>query len=286
MKTIILALATILAMNSTLGYAEETTMIDKVKHFFSSDGENPLTPSIKEIVDQTQEVKDDIKDLSSNYVIKNIKQYNQMIEEIKDEAGSRKWFLFKRDDAEQFDILYNGIKEIRDFYQDLKKQNKNGKITKELRAYARQIDDFIAVIPRKIAENNQTKQMLQDQLKHLENLDPEKAAVRSDALSHRIMLCDKRIEMLSGFSQNFAKMRQVVADAGKSIDRFVFTVDESALVYDDVYKTLKLGRDISTAYRTLKELQSLDDISKNIMLSWKNLDEIVNALTANVTDFN
>lgn len=287
MKRIIaaLCLSTLLGFSNQVSATETTTLSMLRNTFFDKEAEaSSLT--VEEIVDETREVKEEIKNLSENYVIENIREYNAIVADIKKEVSSRKWFLFKKDDKDKYTIIFEGIEEIRDFYSELQQEGRKEEVRADLLSHVTSIQQFTKAIPIKIEAEQRTRQALAQELDNLASLAAEKQEIRQKAVTQRLSLCDRRISMLEGFHQNYQQMQVIMANAEAAIDRFMFTIAESSKVYDDAYRTLKLGHDISTAYQTLEEFKSLDTISQNIMQSWKDLDDIVASLTSQVSEFN
>ncbi len=146
--------------------------------------------------------------------------------------------------------------------------------------------------------NNTLQRMIPDEEKFRENLKMqydnidssasyslEEKDIKKKGLQKRIAFAEQRIKLLNQFVNNYQRILPVMKSAEKSIDKFIFVVEESADVYTDAYKTLKLQRDISNAYRTIEELKSLDYLSEDMMRSWSDLENIVKALTNQVIGF-
>ena len=240
-------------------------------------GEKELT--IEEIVDETQEIKDDVKGLSKEYVIDNVKKYNSMTSEMRSEVNSKDWFLFEKEDSEKFEIILDGIGEISDFYNDL--AERRDAVKKKLKSYINDIQNFEDTIDNKVANEELINNNLLLDLEKLNiNVSNSKRhKIKKLNLSKRLEFSRRRIEMLVSFKENYSKLLPVMSSANQSIDDFIFVVIQSSSVYDDAYKTLKLQKDINDAYRTLDDLNSLDYLSNDIVKSWSDLESIVDTLS-------
>lgn len=247
-------------------------------------GEEDL--SVQNIVKETQDIKDEVKELSDDYVIKSIKKYNSLISQMRSEVNSKSWYVFKKDDAEKFNIIINGIGKIKDLYVGLKKDKI--KVKEKMRSYIEDIKKFNEALKHKIPEEIRIKEDLERQYNSIDSnasYTHEEKEIKKKGLQKRIGFADRRIKLRNEFKNNYQRIIPVMKSADKSIGRFIFVIEESADVYTDAYNTLKLQRDINNAYRTIEELKSLDYLSEDIMKSWANLENIVKVLTDQVVGF-
>ncbi len=248
-------------------------------------GHAPAPPAdpIEQIVDQTRDIQDDIRDLSQNYVIGNIRKYNQMVQDIHAEVAAKKWGLFEKDEQEKFAILLDGIKEIRDFYWRVLQRNQNGRVEKSLLGYVQQVNEFAGRIERNLKHEQDTRADLEERLIFLKKCKTgPRETVERQALQKRLGWCRKRIKMTRIFLNEYQRLPGILEKSADAIKEFLYVAGLSAGVYKDAYQTLKLARDIRMAYRTVEELRSLDQISENIMESWQELDQIVRILSQEV----
>ena len=261
--------------------AQSETIFDVLKNKLAG---NEKPPSVEEIIQETKEIKDEVKDLSQNYVIESIKKYNKMIADIRTEVNSKSWFIYEKTDAEKFQVILDGIEEMKDFYNRLNKEKQD--VRKEMFSYIESVKSFSKELDRKIPEEKREKERLE---REYNNIDPKYSAeekeIKRNGLRKRITFCERRVKILQDFTKNYYKLSPILEDARKSIDKFIFIIEESAGVYNDAYRTLKLQKDISNAYRTIDELKSLDYLSENIMKSWEDLENIVNILSDQVVGF-
>ena len=243
--------------------------------------------SINDIVDETQKVKDNVKDLSENYVINNIKKYNELISEMKNEVNSKSWFFLKKSDADKFGIILNGVEQIKDFYLGL---NKNKvRIKKQMISYVNDIVNFSGEIVAKISKEKLDKGTLERDFEIIDLVNgysQEEREIKRKGYLKRTAFAEQRIKSLFDFKNNYDRILPVMKNTDESIDRFIFVVEESAAVYSDAYRTLKLQKDISNAYRTIEELKSLDYLSEDLKKSWSELEIIIEDLTDQIVVFN
>lgn len=248
-------------------------------------GHAPAPPAgpIEQIVEQTRDIQSDIRDLSQNYVIRNIRKYNQMVRDIRSEVAAKKWGLFERDAQEKFAILLAGIKDIRDFYWRILQRNQNGRVESSLLGYVQQVRDFAARIERNLQKERQTRAELEKRLRFLKTCDTgPRETIQRQALQKRLGWCRERIKMTQSFLLEYQNLPGVLEKSAEAIQEFLYVVELSAGVYKDAYQTLKLAKDIRMAYRTVEELRSLEEISEDIMESWQELDQIVGILSREV----
>lgn len=258
------------------------SIFDKLKEMIA--GKKNL--SVEDIVEETLEIKDEVRDLSEDYIIRSIKEYNGLIAEMRSEINSKTWYIFEKTDADRFNLIVDGIGEIKDLYVGLKKKKQN--VRERMLSYIEEIRRFEAELSRMIPKEERIKQSLEREYALMDSnhrYNAEEREIRKKSLQKRIAFAERRIELLRNFRDNYQQILPVMKNANQSIERFIFVAEESADVYTDAYKTLKLQKDISNAYRTIDELKSLDYLAEDIMKSWLDMESIVRTLTNQVVGF-
>lgn len=275
-----LILSLLILQTSSNAYAKDESLYESIKSMFTE--EKQIT--IHELVSKTKETKEGVRDLSNDYVVTSIEKYNKIISDIRHEVSSKSWLIFNKEDQEKFNIILDGIGKIKDLY--VKLRNEKNDVKKLMYSYIEDVTKFNNAIKVKIYEEENLKSILEAEYRKISSgnisYSSENKQIKLASLQQRITFAQRRIEMLKDFSNNYRKLLPIIINADKSIDKFIFIVDESADVYTDAYNTLKLQKDINNAYRTIEELKSIDYLSENIIKSWSDLDSIVTILTNQV----
>jgi len=240
--------------------------------------------SIKEVINGTVEVKENIKEISLEFIIENIQNANKLVSDLKEDVNSEGFFTGKKSDDEKFEIIIEGTKELKDFYVELDSQNPE--IKEKILNYKKDIVQYSISLQEKLRNEKSNLKNLKFDLKVApNNYKNDKLDIVTKSLEQRIKFSQKRVDMMNSFIKNYNKIEKILTKVDVNVDKFIFTIENTKLVYISAYKTLKLGKDIKTAYQNLEDLKSLEQLSDDMISSWKNLDTIVEKLTKQMAVF-
>ena len=104
--------------------------------------------SIQEVINGTVEIKENIKDISLGFIIKNIRNANKLVFDVKEDVNSEGFFTGKKSDDEKFEITLKGTKELKEFYTTLDSKNPN--IKKKILNYKKDITQYALSLKDKL----------------------------------------------------------------------------------------------------------------------------------------
>jgi hypothetical protein len=240
---------------------------------------------VEEVVTETKQISDNIKDIYLTYVIENVEKSNEFITEFKEKVASKKFFVFNRTEQEKAEIMIEQMKKVRDFYVKLASRDD---LEETFYGFLIKIDELSNDLKETVKEEILLLNEKERTLNSLEEYgySDEQLTIRAKALYSQTVFIKERINMINHFLEDYKHLKHTVSDIKSGISKFVFTVKNSAEVYKEAYKTLKLAKDISLAYNTISELNSMNSLSEEITQSWKELESTIKNLSKQMDSFN
>jgi len=251
--------------------------------YVHSNGVQEENITINEIISETKEITDDVKDLSDNYIIKNVKKYNKLISDIKNSIDSNAFFFFSKSEKSKLNIFIKGLKEMTDFYKEITSEENKDQVKNELLSYIDSVQMYKIELENLLFQEENEKKKLKNELE-MEIVKKTSSNIKDfeiiiESLNQRIKYSERRISMMETFIDRYSKIEPIINDASNTIDDFIFTLEQTGMIYESAYKTAEMGRDISIAYNTIGEFISLETLSLEIQNSWVELESIISDLT-------
>ena len=240
----------------------------------------PNVSDIPEITKETKENVTGLKTLSENYVIKNIKKANKYLEE----TNRNLMLTEKKDKKKALKEFVQNYKEIVEFYVDVTKEQNVIKIKQELMGYYDETVLFCDSLAKMEEDLKIFKEDCLAQIKVCEKETSKESAVKKARLEAEYKNAERQEKMISDFKNNYQRLIPEMKKVQSDVDFFIFTLQETAKVYESAYRTVELSMNISNAIDNIQELTSLDELTNEVMTSWENLDGILDSLT-DISDF-
>ncbi len=240
----------------------------------------PNVSDIPEITKETKENVTGLKNLSENYVIKNIKKANKYLEE----TNRNLMLTEKKDKKKALKEFVQNYKEIVEFYVDVTKEQNVIKIKQELMGYYDETVLFCDSLAKMEEDLKIFKEDCLVQIKACEKETTKESAVKKARLEAEYRNAERQEKMIRDFKNNYQRLIPEMKKVQSDVDFFIFTLQETAKVYESAYRTVELSMNISNAIDNIQELTSLDELTNEVMTSWENLDGILDSLT-DISDF-
>lgn len=222
-----------------------------------------------------------VRVLSDNYVIKNIKQSNKYLDEAKKKIERAE----SKDKKKAIRIFIDEYKQIVDFYREITKDSEVKKIKKELFGYYDEVKKFsnnLEIMEKAIADK---KNQLNYNLNYYPSNLTREDEVKKNSIEQQIKYLEQQEKMISDYNVLYSKLMPEFEKVQSDVNYFILVLKETAIVYETAYKTAELSLNISNALDNIQAINSLNDLSKEILNSWKNLDAIMTELNKNMLSF-
>ena len=210
-------------------------------------GEKP-GPSDIDLLDtarKTGKIMAGVEALSRKYVLRNIARYEGLAARARSVSGVS--VFGENVDRKRLAELSRAVADLRDFFLALEKKRPG--VRRSLGKRLAALKEMEEALARARQKEERFKQSLARSLEHAKTrLSGPERAIRCEAVTLRIALCEKRIGMIAGFAQKHAAARPALEKAGETIERFAFAVAENARLYDEAARTLAMRRDILDAF--------------------------------------
>ncbi|XPV76893.1 MAG: hypothetical protein ACNI27_02925 [Desulfovibrio sp.] len=239
-------------------------------------------PSIEEISEDTQEVAEEFQDISKDYVMASIMQYNDMLTHMRKDVTGKKWFFVERTEKEQFEAYLGNLEDMKNFYNKL--VEKKSDVEDEMSSGIRLVKDFEKSIAGKINKEYQNITALKKAIAKSGKLPADQRTALKKSKNLQIKFSQRRIELLRDFKKKYVKLRPQLQQAEKRVDKFIFLIVQSSEVYNSAYDTLKLQHDIQTAMNTMEDMAAEMDILNELNQGLEKSMDDINAIVMQLTD--
>lgn len=241
----------------------------------------PTIADIPEITTETKKNVTGLKALSENYVIKNVKKANELLKTTSEKVSK----LDKKDKKRKaMEVFVSEYKEIVKFYMDVTQEAKIEKVRKELMSYYEDTVVFYDSLATMEENLGIEKEIKFSDLKKFEGTSSREDKLRKSAKEAELKNIEQQEKMIKDFKINYGKLIPEIEKVQADVDFFILTLTETAKVYDSAYKTVELSMNIAKAIDNIEELNTLSNLTEDVMKSWENLDTILDNLT-NISDF-
>lgn len=241
----------------------------------------PTIADVPEITTETKKNVTGLKALSENYVIKNVKKANELLKTTSEKVSK----LDKKDKKrEAMEVFVSEYKEIVKFYMDVTQEAKIEKVRKELMSYYADTVVFYDSLATMEENLGIEKDKKFSDLKRFEGTSSREDKLRKSAKEAELKNIEQQEKMIKDFKINYGKLIPEIEKVQADVDFFILTLTETAKVYDSAYKTVELSMNIANAIDNIEELNTLSNLTEDVMKSWENLDTILDNLT-NISDF-
>ncbi len=238
------------------------------------------TVYVRTITDNTKANMEKVQALSENYVIKNAKRANKLIEDMKNKLEKNK------PEKKQILFFIKQLKSIIHFYEEITSEKRVESTKNELIGYYNATEKFYNDIDKILENLGMELQQLYTQRNSLSADDNSREnELRKLSLKNQIEFTDKAIEMLKTFKVCYSDLMPTLEKVQKDVNYFVLVIAESAKVYSKAVQAAELSQTITNAFDTLKQLQELNNLSEQITESWQNLKSITEKLSKIQQDF-
>lgn len=227
------------------------------------------TVYVKTITDDTKLNMEKVKALSDNYVIKNAKKTNKLIEEMKNKTDKEK--------VEKKKIYYfvKQLKEIIKFYESVTDAKRVKSTKSELVEYYKSTKSFYNDIDKILNNLNTELSALTRDLNNLSADNTREVDVKKQSLDSQILFTNNAIQILNNFKSCYYNLMPTLEKVQSDVSFFILAITESVKVYKKAVQVAELSQTITNAIDTIKQLKELNNLSEQITESWKNLESIM-----------
>ncbi|MCF0126875.1 MAG: hypothetical protein HUJ68_14205, partial [Clostridia bacterium] len=254
-----------------------------ISQVFSFGKENKLKTYTQEdmptIIEETKKDIKDLKSLSDNYIIKNVKKGNKLIADSQKEIDK-----IKKSEKKQQAFL-DSLEEIINFYEDITSDKKINQTKKELISYLEDVKEFNTGLTQ--MKSTLTLNISQSQRERAKYEGKEDRTSRSnlERIDAEIDAYNRQLTLIENFQDRYSTLIPLFEKVEEDVDFFIVTIKNSAKVYRATYNTAKLAKNISKAISTIDELNTLSSLTSDLEGTWSTLDSIIVELTDMTTDF-
>lgn len=231
------------------------------------------TVYVKTITDDTKSNMEKVKALSDNYVIKNAKKANKLIEEMKNKTDKEKV------EKKKIHYFVKQLKDIIKFYEYVTDAKRVESTKKELVEYYESTKCFYNDIDKILSNLNTELSTLNGNLNNLGTDNTRETDVKKQSLDSQILFTNKAIQMLNDFKSCYSNLMPTLKKVQDDVNFFVLAITESVKVYKKAVQVAELSQTITNAMDTIKQLNELNKLSTQITESWQNLASIMKKLT-------
>ena len=234
------------------------------------------------ILETTNDLVNDFKDVSEDYIVTNTRIINSNLAIIRKQLSNDKNFWGNvKSDSKKLEEYLSGLKKMVSFYDDICKN--------ETKVKERLTSD----INKLYALSFNMENILYNEKKQLLTLTRERStydqtnskmdySLEINSLDQQISYCKMRIDMIERFYEKYSSIEPELNKIYKAVDVFCNTIKESLKVFQAAYNTVKLSKDIYNSFLIQYDMSELDNLSENIQKSWIDLDFIVSDLASSL----
>lgn len=232
------------------------------------------TVYVKTITNDTKENLDGVKALSDNFVIKNAKKANKMIEDMKNKAEREKI------DNKKLAHFIKQLREVIKFYEYVSSKNRVETTRKELVDYYNATKSFYNDIDKILVGLNNDLSGLNSELACIPVEKTRENSLRRQSVESQIRFTNNAIAMLHDFKACYSNLMPALDKVKDDVDYFILAISESVKVYRKALQNAELQQNISRAIDTIQQFDELNNLSNQIAESWRNLEDIMDQLAS------
>lgn len=230
-----------------------------------------LLPSA--LASDTQDTVSDVK-ADSDAVFQEIQRNIDLVTELKTKVQDAQI----SSEPLSLDSVIKDIETITESYERLASQKEN--IGKALLQKVANLERIRTTVDTEIKALNGRKADYLEQLRLLDNSDPEIYRTRQKALSRAIGYVDSQISLWQKFSDIQGDIILETSDIGKRIDLFLSMIESTAIVFHEGLALLRLQEDINQALALFSsDFPRIVELTDEMEKSWDTLDFLLGALT-------
>lgn len=231
------------------------------------------TVYVRTITDDTKINMEKVKALSENYVIKNAKKANKLIEDMKNKTEKEKV------DKKKISYFVKQLKNIIKFYEEITSPERVETTKNELINYYKATQNFYNDIDKVLSNLNSDLSNLNSNLVFIPHDGSRESDLRKQSLESQILFTNNAIQMLHALKNCYCDLLPTLEKVQSDVNYFVLAISESAKVYKKAVQVAELSQSITNAIDTIQQLKELNNLSNQITESWKNLQEITKKLS-------
>ena len=177
--------------------------------------------SITEIMNGTVTIKEDLKEISIDYIKKGANESVDLINELKEDVASKNFFGGDKTDKEKFEIMYKGIKEIRDFYIAL--DSRKSDVRDEFTGSIQNIREYMISVNKKVSIEEKELEKLKNELNNSKLIyTGKKREIKEKELKDKIFHSQLRNKLMKDFFAEYKDFEKNMYKIYEEIDIFIF----------------------------------------------------------------
>ncbi len=230
------------------------------------------------LASDTQATVEDVKQ-SSDDVFAEIQQNLSMVSELKDKIQKAQ---MEGKPISLNDVIRD-IEKVSNSYSKLASQKDD--IKKSILQKINNVIKMRAAIDVEINALRQKKEAYNEQLRGINDKNPEIAKTRTEALTKAIKFTDAQINLWLEFDRLEKGIVIDMTAIENKIDSFLSMIDSTALVFKEGLNLLQLQQSISEALALFtNDLPQMERLTDEMRQSWEHLDYLVESLSTLTTN--
>lgn len=175
------------------------------------------------------------------------------------------------------DDVTKDIEKVTQSYERLCMQRDD--ISKGLLQKITNVEKMRAKVDEQVSSLRQKQANYNEQLRLVNDSDPEIARTRKEALSQAIKYIDAQILLWQNFNNLENDIVSEMVNIQKTLDSFLSVIDSSALLFREGLNLLSLQRDINNALSLFNnDLPKIQQLTQDMEKSWSILDSLIQTL--------
>jgi len=143
------------------------------------------------------------------------------------------------------------------------------------------IEELQENVQDETARLNELRNSYATMLKTFTDPDPEIVRTRKAALTQTIKYIDMQLQLWNEFHGTEQQIQDETMAVQQRIDSFLSVIESTAILFREGLNLLVLQRDINDALSLFtQDLPRMEQLSRDMELSWSHLDTLVNTLTS------
>lgn len=170
------------------------------------------------------------------------------------------------------------VEKVATSYENLAGQR--GDIRKQILQKVAEVEKMQTTVDVEIKILREKRADYTNQLRLVNDPNPDIARTRREALNRAIEYVDAQIQLWKDFSSIERDIILEMSEVQKTIDSFLAMIESTAIVFREGLNLLYLQRDINEALALFSsDIPRMEQLTRDMNLSWSNLDFLLHSLT-------
>jgi hypothetical protein len=228
----------------------------------------------RELAIATQKIVNDVKETDTD-VFEEIQKSIDLVGKLRTDIETSN----EPDKQKLLNDVINELEKVTRSYEDLSGRRED--VKKVLLKKITAIEELQSSVRDETDRLNQLRNEYATTLRTFNDPDPEIMRTRKAALTQAVKYIDMQLLLWNEFHATEQQIRDETKVVQQRIDGLLSVIESSAILFREGLNLLKLQRDINDALSLFtQDLPRMEQLSRDMELSWSHLDTLVNTLTS------